>query len=182
MSSGDKILPHYTYDDFCQWEGRWEIIEGIPYAMAPAPAPRHQLISNKIKYEITDAIKKKGCKKCEFYDFIDIKISDDTIVEPDAVVCCGEIIKPFLDFAPAIIAEILSPSTAMKDRNNKFYQYQLFKIPYYLIIDADKNTIEVYLLDSTGTYQLEKINPGEPYTFLLDDGCTIEVVLDAIWS
>ncbi|WP_301924323.1 hypothetical protein [Ferruginibacter sp.] len=37
MSSAVKILPHYTYEDHCQWEGRWEIIEGIPFAMSPAP-------------------------------------------------------------------------------------------------------------------------------------------------
>jgi hypothetical protein len=24
-------LPHYTYDDYAQWEGRWEIISGVPY-------------------------------------------------------------------------------------------------------------------------------------------------------
>ena len=27
--------PHYTYEDFCQWEGQWELIQGIPYAMTP---------------------------------------------------------------------------------------------------------------------------------------------------
>lgn len=35
-------LPHYTYDDYAQWEGRWEIIEGVPYAMSPAPTIKHQ--------------------------------------------------------------------------------------------------------------------------------------------
>lgn len=58
MSSDIKILPHYTYDEYCQWEGRWELIEGIPYAMSPAPSPRHQWISANIKYELTGAIKK----------------------------------------------------------------------------------------------------------------------------
>ena len=182
MSSAVKILPHYTYEEYCLWEGRWELIDGIPYAMSPAPVPRHQWISRNIKYEFKDVIKKSKCKKCKVYDFIDIKIAEDTILQPDAVVCCKEIIKPFLDFAPAIVVEILSPSTAMKDRNNKFYQYQSFKIPYYIIIDTDKNTVEVYLLNQTGKYQLENIAPQQPYTFLLDDDCKIEVVLDAIWQ
>ena len=34
-------LPHYVYDDYRQWEGRWELIEGIPYAMTPAPGFEH---------------------------------------------------------------------------------------------------------------------------------------------
>ncbi|MEO1923214.1 MAG: Uma2 family endonuclease, partial [Nautiliaceae bacterium] len=27
----------YTVKDYEQWEGDWELIEGRPYAMAPAP-------------------------------------------------------------------------------------------------------------------------------------------------
>ena len=116
------------------------------------------------------------------YNFIDIKVADDTILQPDAVVVCKNISKPFLDFPATIVVEILSPSTAMKDRNNKFYIYQSQKIPYYLIIDADKNEIEIYHLKDDGNYQLEKIPPAEPYTFLLDAGCTADVLLRNIWE
>jgi Uma2 family endonuclease len=75
------------------------------------------------------------------YDFIDIKVAEDTILQPDALVVCNEIIKPFLDFPAAIVVEVLSPSTAIKDRNNKFYIYQSQKIPYYIIVDTDKNEV-----------------------------------------
>ncbi|MCW3090070.1 MAG: hypothetical protein JWP81_1139 [Ferruginibacter sp.] len=182
MNSAIKILPHYTYEDYCQWEGRWELIEGIPYAMCPAPVPRHQLVSNSIKFELTGAIKKSGCKNCNVYDFIDIKVSEDTIVQPDAVVVCKEIIQPFLDFPAALVVEILSPSTAMKDRNNKFYIYQSQKIPYYLIIDVDKNEVEIYHLKEDEKYLLENVSTADPYTFNLDKDCAIDVVLNNIWA
>lgn len=182
MSSAVKILPHYTYQDYCQWEGRWEIIEGIPYAMSPAPSPRHQWINSNIKYELNKAIKKSGCKNCKVYDFIDIKVADDTIVQPDAVVVCKEITKPFLDFAATIVVEILSPATAMKDRNNKFYIYQSQKIPYYIIVDVEKNEIEVYCLDKEEKYHLEILSPGKPFTFILDENCTAAAVLNDIWE
>ena len=91
MSSAVKILPHYTYEDYCQWEGRWEIIEGIPYAMSPAPSPRHQWITANIMTAIGTALKKAGCKNCRLYNFIDIKVADDTVVQPDAIVVCKEI-------------------------------------------------------------------------------------------
>jgi len=182
MSSGVKILPHYTYEDYCQWEGRWELIEGIPYAMSPAPAPRHQWISSNIKYELKDAIKKSGCGNCKVYDFIDIKVAEDTILQPDALVVCNEIIKPFLDFPAAIVVEILSPSTAMKDRNNKFYIYQSQKIPYYIIVDTDKNEIEIYQLSQDGKYVLKEISDSSSFTFTLDSNCTIEVMLSNIWK
>lgn len=48
MSSAIKILPHYTYEDYRQWERQWELIDGIPFAMSPAPTPRHQLIVGNI--------------------------------------------------------------------------------------------------------------------------------------
>ncbi len=41
MNEALKLLPHYTYDDYIHWEGQWEIIKGIPYAMSPAPIPAH---------------------------------------------------------------------------------------------------------------------------------------------
>lgn len=34
-------LPYYTYDDYKSWEGRWELIHGIPYAMSPYPTLKH---------------------------------------------------------------------------------------------------------------------------------------------
>ncbi len=157
MSSPVKILPHYTYTDYIKWEGQWELIEGIPYAMSPAPSPRHQWISANIKAEIRGALKKTGCKKCKVYDFIDIKVTEDTVVQPDAVVVCKEITEPFLDFPASLVVEILSPATAMKDRNNKFFIYQSQKIPYYIIIDVDKNEIEIYKLGKEGKYAPGKI-------------------------
>lgn len=182
MSSAIKILPYYTYEDYCKWEGRWEIIGGIPYAMSPAPSPRHQWISSNIKYELKNGVKKAGCKNCKVYDFIDIKVSDDTILQPDAIVVCGDIAKPYLDFPAAVVVEVLSPSTAMKDRNNKFYIYQSQKIPYYIIVDIDKNEIEIYHLKENDKYELEKISPAQPYTFILESGCTAEVLLNNIWE
>ncbi len=98
MNSAFKILPHYTYDDYCKWEGRWEIIDGIPYAMSPAPNPRHQSVGAKIIYELISSINKTGCKNCKVYEFIDVKIQEDTIIQPDISIVCRPITKNFLDF------------------------------------------------------------------------------------
>ncbi len=45
MESAVKILPHYTYEDYVQQEGRRERIEGAPYTMSPLPVSKHQLIT-----------------------------------------------------------------------------------------------------------------------------------------
>lgn len=55
--SAVKLLPHYSYDDYCNWEGRWELIEGLPFAMSPTPSPRHQWVVANIIYELKKGIK-----------------------------------------------------------------------------------------------------------------------------
>src|SRR5436190_426779 len=117
MSSAIKILPHYTYEDYRHWEGRWELIDGIPYAMSPAPIPLHQLVSANLIAMLYIALKKSNCKNCKVYDFIDIKVSEDTILQPDLSIVCKPITENFLDFPAALVVEILSPATALKDRN-----------------------------------------------------------------
>ncbi|MEO7766172.1 MAG: hypothetical protein ABIS01_02055 [Ferruginibacter sp.] len=45
MTIAAKYRPYNTYEDYCQWEGNWELIEGMPYAICPAPVPSHQRVS-----------------------------------------------------------------------------------------------------------------------------------------
>lgn len=123
-------MPHYTYEEYIRWEGQWELIEGIPYAMSPAPGPEHQFVAGNLHAEFRNALKTKGCD-CKVYQPIDYKISEDTILNPDLLLVCKPIAKAFLDFAPELIAEILSPATALKDRHTKFELYQHEKISYY---------------------------------------------------
>jgi Uma2 family endonuclease len=181
MAHAIQDLPHYTYEEYCQWEGRWELIAGIPYAMSPAPVPRHQFIATNLSAEFRGSLKKTSCKHCKASIYLDYKVADDTILQPDVLIVCGDIKGKFLDFPPTLVVEILSPSTAMKDRNSKFYIYQSQKISYYLIIDADINVVEVYKLNTEGKYLLEKTDTQQPYPFQLDADCIIEVELNNIW-
>lgn len=170
MSIPNKILPHYTYEDWVRWEGKWELIEGIPYAMSPAPIPAHQRIASELRTELMLALRKVNCKKCKAYDPLDYKISEDTVLEPDILIVCCEIKKNFLDFPPALVVEILSPSTALKDRHTKYELYQQQGVKYYLIVDVDKKTIEVYELKN-GKYELQLQNNSP--LFNLADDCII---------
>lgn len=69
---------------------------------------------------------------------VDYIIADDTILQPDMLVVCREITKKYLDFAPGLVVEVLSPSTALKDRHTKYYLYEQQGIKYYLIVDTDQ--------------------------------------------
>lgn len=177
MSGAVKILPHYTFSDWEEWDGQWELIEGIPYAMRPLPMPKHQKIAATLGTEFTVAL--KSCKACTAYQPIDYRISDDTILQPDMLVVCGEITKKYLDFPPALVAEILSPAAALKDRHSKYPLYESQGIPYYLIIAPDVEEVEVYKL-TNGSYNLEQKGKVFSYSFSMGE-CMSTINFGEIW-
>lgn len=155
------------------------MIDGIPYAMSPAPIPQHQWIANNLGAEFRAALKNAGCH-CKVYQPLEYKLSTDTVFNPDLSVVCKPIAKKFLDFAPAIVVEILSDATGMKDRNVKYPKYEAEGIPYYIMIDAEKSTVEIYQL-TDGRYQRRPLDQSKPYEFALND-CRFQLVFDAIWE
>jgi len=179
MGIADKIIPHYTYDDWVHWEGKWELIEGHPIAMSPTPVPAHQRVAAELRTELLLSLRKVNCKKCRVYDPVDYKISNDTILVPDVLIICGETKKKYLDFPPSLVAEILSPATALRDRHTKYELYRQQGVKYYLIVDVDKKTIEVYMLQN-GKYSLQEINNS--YTFYLNDDCPITPDISEIFD
>ncbi len=179
MLLANKYRPHYTYNEYCQWEGSWELIDGIPYAMSPAPVPEHQRVSMKLSFQFEKAFN-NGCKKCKTYIPIDWKIAEDIIVQPDLLIVCDKIEKKFLDFPPVLVVEVLSPSTASKDRGEKMELYQSQQVKYYLIADPQFKKLEIYQLINN-KYEPVAINP-EVFTFNLEEGCTAVAELVNIWE
>lgn len=179
MGLTEKYIPYYTYKDWIRWEGRWELIEGIPIAMSPMPLPEHQRIVAELITELSLALRKNGCKDCKVYDSIDFKIAEDTIFEPDILIVCGKINKSFLDFTPALIVEVLSKSTEEKDRGIKYDHYEQEGVKYYVMVDLKERAVEIYELVSN-KYQLQPyINNFE---FQLNENCKIYPEFDNIWE
>jgi len=179
MSIADKYRPRYKYEDYLIWEGRWELIDGMPYAMSPAPLPEHQKINGRL-WSIFDTVLRAKCDTCEAFLPIDWKINENTVVQPDLVVVCKEIKKKYLDFTPSLAIEILSPSTAFKDRHEKFELYEQEGVPYYLIVDPQFKKVEIYVL-MEGKYQPAVI-PLSNAEFTLKDGCHFSIDLEKIWE
>ncbi|RUM41883.1 MAG: Uma2 family endonuclease [Desulfurobacterium sp.] len=144
---GLNEYPRYTYEDYKNWEGKWELIEGIPYAMSPSPGWKHQIISSKIAWQLEELLKE--CKECKPLLPVDWKISEDTVVQPDNLVICYEPEdKPYLTKAPSLIFEILSKSTALKDREIKFKLYEREGVKYYIIVDPEDRIAKIYKLEN----------------------------------
>ncbi len=169
---------HYTYEDYVNWEGDWEIIAGYPYAMSPKPMIRHQQVSGNIYIEL----KVNGkCEKCLMAMEIDYKVANDTIISPDVLVACGKDLgDKYLKKTPKMVFEVLSPSTQRKDRNEKYNLYEQEGVKYYIIVDSQLKTAEIYLLEDK-KYRLDKKLTDESYLFDIDE-CKIDFKFKNIWA
>lgn len=115
----------YTYGDYLTWpdEERWELIEGVPYDMTPAPSTNHQRILGELFRQISTFLLDRDCEV--FIAPFDVRLPEGdeadeqiiTVVQPDIAVICdpAKIDRRGCRKAPDFIIEILSPSTAAKD-------------------------------------------------------------------
>ena len=178
MSIAEKYRPHYTYDDYCLWEGRWELIEGMPYAMSPAPTPRHQMVLTSLVDIFFNGLKR--CPDCRvFVAPLDWKINNTTVVQPDLLIICKPIEKKYLDFSPSLVAEVISPSTAEKDRIIKYEIYKEAGVKYYLLIEPVTNKITSYTL-ADKEYVMQK-PIGNSYQFHFDEKCSPYFDFENLW-
>ena len=163
MSVAKKLDERYNYADYLTWtdeDERWEIIEGVPYMMSPSPTRKHQKVSMQLSLIIGNYLKEKSC---EIYSApFDVRLLDKskyedeifTVVQPDISVICD---KEKLDEkgclgSPDMIIEILSPSTAKKDKIDKFYLYEKYGVKEYWLVELDNEIITVFKLQNNGLY------------------------------
>ena len=139
-----KAIEYYTYEDYKNWEGSWELIEGVPLAMSPAPTKKHQALAVEIIYYLRSQLEE--CQNCEVLSEIDYKVSNDTILKPDIVLTCGETNEEYLVKAPQIVVEIISKATAKRDEKFKFEIYEKEKVKYYILVYPNDLRAKIYKL------------------------------------
>ncbi len=140
-----------TADEFLTWaeaqeRGRFELIAGEVVAMAPEIGDH---VRAKLAFAIAlkEAIGKAGLDCEAFVDGLSVRIDADTVVEPDALVNCGERVPSKSLYAPnpVIVVEVVSPSSRARDFSGKLADY--FRVPsiqHYLIVDLDRRHILHY--------------------------------------
>jgi len=139
-------LPHYTYDDYKLFEGKWELFEGYPIAMAPAPMINHQAIASQFIMQLGNQIEE--CERCLVLGEEDYKISDDTILRPDVVLICDEPHDMYITKAPEIVIEVISKSTARNDEVYKFEKYEAEQVNYYVLAYPEELRAKVFKLSN----------------------------------
>lgn len=146
-----KPKQKYTFEEYLEIdkksEFRYEFRNGEIFAMAGSSG-NHNSISGNLFSDLLIKMRAKGAKCKAYISDMRVQIlSKNSYYYPDVVVSCNEEIRNSPQFLqhPIFIAEVLSDSTANKDRSEKLLNYlQIPSLQYYLIISQDEIAIHLY--------------------------------------
>jgi Uma2 family endonuclease len=151
---------YFTYADYAAWgdDERYELIDGVPYLMAPAPSVRHQDIAGKLITRFSNFLAGKPCKA--FVSPIDVRLNadaeDDTVVQPDVIVVCdkGKIGEQSINGAPDLVVEVLSPSSEHYDSGVKLDRYLDAGVRECWIVNPEARTVRTYFGEAGETVKV----------------------------
>jgi len=132
-----------------------EMLDGKIYLMSLSPSISHGRISMNLSRIFSNYLWKKPC---DVFSEMDVHFSQKDRFKPDlTIVCNNDIVKKNGIFgAPDLIIEILSLSTASRDKGYKKNIYESSGVKEYWLVSAVERSVEVYLLKD-GKYELDEI-------------------------
>jgi Uma2 family endonuclease len=136
-----------------------EYVGGHLYAMVGA-SRRHGQIAGNVFFSLRQARRGSGCRV--YQSDMQVPIPGGQFYYPDVVVACGkEPDDPYIEDAPCLIVEVLSPNTQAIDRREKLLSYRTIpSLSTYLIIEQDMRSVERHYRDDGGQWQSEFIADG----------------------
>lgn len=173
----------WTYDDYARLPEngfRYEVIQGALY-MSPAPRPRHQRAAFRLAHLLEACL--ESTPAGEVYlapiDVILPGLADP--VQPDLIFIAAErldiVSEIRIEASPDMIAEVLSPATAQRDRTLKFDTYARAGVREYWIVDPAPNarTVEVYVLRGEAYALAGTFGPGDVMVSEVLPDCGLKV-------
>jgi putative transcription antitermination factor YqgF len=186
-----KLKTPYTVSDYLKIEraatDRHMYLDGVIYAMA-GESIKHGILSTNLTAVFHNQLKGTPC----------LALTKDTKVRsgptlsagetsrvlfsyPDLLVVCGEPV--FLDansdviLNPTAIAEVLSPSTEVFDRGEKFDRYQSWNptLKDYLLVSQDKPQVEHFARNPDGGWSYHRHTGLESVVAIPSISCTLKL-------
>ena len=175
----------WTYDDLRRMPesmDRLEIIDGALYMSPSAHVLRHQNAVTNLMLRLGNWAAEHGAGKV-FTAPADVVASDIKVVQPDVFFVAADrlnIVGAYVDGAPDLVAEVISPSSVTYDRETKFFLYQEIGVREYWLVDPEAQTVEVFVLRD-GQFEADvRAGSGETARSTLLGGFVVEV--DALFA
>lgn len=143
-----------------------EFINGEIVAMAGA-SEKHNIIASNLFLEIGIQLKNTKCRAFASDMRVKaVKAKKSNYYYPDIVITCGE--RKFEDgrrdvlLNPAVIVEVLSKSTRLKDRNEKLASYFASEtLTDYVLVEQDSMHVEHYSRIDRENWNIRLLNENE---------------------
>ena len=152
-----------TIEEYLQMEEasdqKHEYYKGEVFAMSGAKVP-HNIISRNLLIALGLKLKGKNCQPFGSDQRVHVE-KNSLFTYPDISVVCGKLETRNEDnwnlTNPALIFEILSPSTKNYDRGEKFMLYRdIASLKEYILIDSETIHIESFRLNANRHWELEE--------------------------
>ena len=150
----------YTYEDYMRTpdDVRYELLDG-ELILSPSPRTAHQRTSRDIFIPLTTFIEENQLGEVFIAPF-DVVLDNFNVVQPDILFVSNERAHIVTDLniqgAPDLVIEILSPSTAQRDRTQKRDLYAQHDVKEYWQSDTDARSVQVLTLEN-GVYRVAGI-------------------------
>lgn len=147
-----------TFDDFLLFpeDGkRHELIDGVHYVTA-APTVGHQELLGRLHLAIGNFLVGRRQLGRVFLSPLDVVLSYYDVVEPDLLFVAGDqqdiLTEANVQGPPALVVEILSPSTRRRDEGIKRELFEAKGIREYWIVDPRGLRVTVYRRGDEGQF------------------------------
>jgi Uma2 family endonuclease len=141
-------------------ETRHEFDNGKLIAM-PGTSDKHNDICFNIKAALKPRLKDSNCR----VQIENVKVSiieGKRFVYPDAFITCDErdLKDKFIKRYPKVIFEVLSDSTRVYDKTDKFvlYKKNIPALEYYILVEPEKIDVEIFSKNDDGTWDSLTLN------------------------
>lgn len=156
---------------------RHEYVNGQAYAIAGA-SRGHNRIAGRFFLRLSTHLENSRCEVFQSDMKVGLQRKDDTrFYYPDLQVSCEEENDTYYNTSPCLIVEVLSESTARKDRTEKSLAYQgISSLQEYILCSQDTAHIEVY--HRSKGWQRERFNDGQEFIL---ESIELEISVDDIY-
>lgn len=157
MSGSQKKI---SAAEFLLWPDdgeRHELIDGVHY-MTPSPNLRHQDLVGRLYLAIGNFLSTRRHLGRLFFARLDVVMSEHDVVEPDLLFVAGDqqdiLTEANVQGAPALVIEVLSPSTRRRDEGIKRRLFDEKGVREYWLVDPKRCVVSICRRDAGGAFPI----------------------------